>query len=130
MARATITRGGGAGAKESASAALIAEAAAEVVVNTPNGLAITLKKPGVLAPFRLVKMLGETATNQTYMRMVLPFLFVVAIDGEPQPFPQSEREIEALITRLDEPGIAMVMMSVQEHWGEIDAEATKDAIKK
>lgn len=117
-----------------------------------NGKLITLAKPGALAQFRLVKLMGQTAQNTAYMQMILPLIYVIEIDdanGEgPQavPFPASEREVEALIMRLDEEGVTSVAMGVQKyfHGAVLDmnsgqlrtmsveemVEAQKDAIKK
>lgn len=109
---------------------LVKQAAGEYQITDARGRRITLKKPGVLGQFRLVKILGESAQNQVYVGMVLPLIFVSEIDGEPVHFPQSEREVDALIQRLDEDGITAVMNGVQEHFGQADPEADKTAIKK
>lgn len=119
----------------------------------PSGKRITLSRPGVLAQFRLVKMLGQAAQNQAYVQMVMPLLYVAEIDDAdgqgPQSlvFPNSERELEALIARLDEEGVAQVGMAVLKYYSGIVPdpkaeggarqmtpdemmEAQRDAIKK
>lgn len=106
-----------AAATETPSDALVKKAAAEVTIQTPNGFSVTLKRPGVLSSFRLVKMLGDAARNVVYMNMVLPFTYITAIDGRAVAAPNTEREIEALITRLDEEGVAAVMNAVSENFG-------------
>jgi hypothetical protein len=111
------------------SAQLIAKAIAEAVITDDRGRSIKLKKPGVLAQYRLIEILGETAKNQVYMGMVLPLIFVAEIDGEPVFQPSSKREVEALIQRLDEDGIAAVMAGVNAHFGASDPEADKAALK-
>lgn len=108
---------------------LIAKASAEQVVEDSTGRIITLRKPGVLAQYRLVEMLGETAKNQVYMGMVLPLLYVSAINDDKLPALSTKREVEALIQRLDEAGIEAVMKGVQEHFGAPDPEADKVALK-
>ena len=50
-----------AAATETPSESLVKKAAAEVTIETPNGFSVTLKRPGVLSSFRLVKMLGDAA---------------------------------------------------------------------
>jgi hypothetical protein len=101
------------------------------VVTDAKGRAITLTKPGPLAQFRLVRMLpADVAENRAYVMMVLPLLFVTAIDGDGVPPPQTERQIEALIQRLDEGGLAAVISGVQEKWGSQDPEAAAGEIKK
>lgn|GEM_PF-1005397 len=87
-----------------------------------RGRVITLGKPGVLAQFRLTKMLGPLAANHTYMQMILPLLYIKSIDdgdGEgahPIGFPQTDREVEALIQRLDEEGVGNVCLAVTKHF--------------
>ncbi len=108
---------------------LIAKAAAEQVVEDSTGRIITLRKPGVLAQYRLVELLGDAAKNQVYMGMVLPLLYVTGINDDKLKAPSTKREIEALIQRLDESGIEAVMKGVQEHFGAPDPEADKAALK-
>jgi len=109
---------------------IVQQANAEVTVSDERGRVIKLKKPGVLAQFRLIEALGETAKNEVYMGMVLPLIFVTSIDDDPVYQPASKREVEALIQRLDEDGIAAVLQGVQENFGKTDPEADKAAVKK
>lgn len=109
---------------------LIAQAASEVVVTDSDGRSITLKKPGILAQFRMVKMLGDSAKNQVYVGMVLPLLYVTAIDGDAVLQPNTERELEALISRLDDAGVTAVMEAVNEHFGASNPEEAQEEIKK
>lgn len=116
---------------ETPSEQLVKDALKEVVVPDRRGRKIKLAKPSTLAQFRLVKVLGgEAAANQVYMGMILPLIFVTAIDDDPVYFPNNEREVDALIQRLDEDGIAAVAIGVQENWGEANTEADKTALKK
>ena len=108
---------------------IIAKANAEEVVTDPNGRAIKLKKPGVLAQFRLVEALGDTAQNAVYMGMVMPLIFVAEIDGDPVFPPNTKREVEALIQRLDTEGVNFVAQTVQEKFGQTDPEQDKAALK-
>jgi hypothetical protein len=110
---------------------LIAKAASIVTLEPDaRGRIITLAKPGVLAQYRIVEVLGDSAANQVYMGMVLPLLFVTAIDGDPIFAPKSKLEVEALIQRLDEDGIDAVMKGVTEHYGAPDPEADRVALEK
>jgi hypothetical protein len=108
---------------------LVKEAARVITIETPNGLSVTLRKPGVLSQFRLAKILGEAARNQVYFGMVTPIIFVTSINGAAVNFPNSEREIEATIQRLDEDGVVAVMNAVSEHFGAETADAQKEAVK-
>jgi hypothetical protein len=96
---------------------LMSDAAAEHVVVDKTGRQITLKKPGLLAQYRLVKMVGgEAASNAVYMNMILPVTFVVAIDGLPVPAPATQSALEALIQRLDEHGLEACVEGLKRHW--------------
>lgn len=114
---------------ESPSALAVAKAAAEHIIADSRGRKIKLKKPGVLAQFRLIEALGDSAKNEVYMGMVLPLIFVVEIDGDAVSMPNTKREVEALIQRLDEDGISAVSVGVHEHFGKSDPEKDKQALK-
>ena len=112
-------------------AQLIARAAAEVILTDAKGRKITLKKPGILAQYRIVDMLGDSAQNQAYMRMVLPLIYVSAIDGEYAPLPATKLQLEALIQGLGEEGVDAVMKGISENFGaSSDPEGDKSSIKK
>jgi len=109
---------------------VLASTSTEITVTDAKGRAIGLKKPGVLAQYRLVEMVGESAKNEVYMGMILPLIYVTTIDGDPVCLGKKS-ELEALIQRLEEAGIGAVMAGVQEHFGVLpDPEATKAALKK
>lgn len=109
---------------------LIQAAQAEVSVTDRRGRVIRLRKPGVLAQYRLIDVLGESAKNEVYMGMVLPLIFVTAIHDELIAMPSSKAQVEALISQLDEEGIAAVMQGVQDHFSQADPKQEKAAIKK
>ena len=109
---------------------VIAKASAEVAVTDARGRTIRLKKPGVLAQYRLIEILGESAKNEVYVGMVLPLIYVCEIDGDQVAQPNTKREVDGLIQRLDEDGIAAVMNGVQSHFGSVDPEADQAALKK
>jgi len=89
----------------------------EVRVKDSRGRMITLKKPSVLSQYRIVEVVGDSAANEPYMAMILPLIFVTALDDDLIPLPHSKLQLEALIQRLDEDGIAAVMQGVREHFG-------------
>jgi hypothetical protein len=110
---------------------VVRAATEEFSVTDARGRVITLKKPGVLAQYRLVEAMGsEAARNEVYMGMVLPIIFVTSIDGLHVPSPTNKAQIEGLIVRLDDDGIAAVAAGVQEHFGAQDPEADREALKK
>lgn len=108
----------------------VQKAIAEHTVTDSTGRAIKIKKPGVLAQFRLVEALGEAAKNQVYTGMVLPLIYVTAIGDLPIFQPTSKMQIEALIQQLDEHGVDAVMQGVEKHFGATDPDADKAALKK
>lgn len=108
---------------------LIKKADATVVVTLGDGRNVTLKKPGVLSQFRLIRMLGDAAKNQVYVSMVLPFTYITAIDGKLVNAPNTEREIEALITRLGDEGVDVVMHGVADNFGAQSPEAVQEEVK-
>lgn len=115
--------------KQTPSEQLIAKASQEVEVVDAKGRKILLRKPGVLAQFRLVEALGDSAKNQTYVAMVLPLIFVASIDGVFVPPLEKKAHVEALISRLDDDGISAVMEAVQGNFAATDPEAAKEELK-
>lgn len=103
---------GGAPPADSASpsAQLVQQALKEEIVEDAKGRKLLLRKPSVLAQFRIVQAVGpEVAANSTYMQMVNPLIYLGSVDGEAVPLPMSLREVEALIQRLDDDGLNTVM---------------------
>jgi hypothetical protein len=94
---------------ESPSAQLVKQALKEEVVVDERGRKLTMRKPGVLAQYRLAEALGELASNQTYMQMCNPLMYLAAIDGDPVVLPSSKLQVEALIQQLDDDGLAAAM---------------------
>lgn len=89
---------------------LVAAALKPETVTDAKGRAILVRKPSVLAQFRIVQAVGpDLAANHTYMQMVNPLIYVGEIDGDPVALPNSLREVEALIMRLGEEGLDAVM---------------------
>ena len=84
-------------------------------VTDSRGRVFKLKKLNILSESRLVRMLGQEAvTNQVYMNAyVLPAVMVSEIDGEAVFTPNTQREMEALIQRLDNDGIGAVLEYLQ-----------------
>lgn len=109
MAKVEIEPGAGPPADESPSAELIRKAMQDEVITDERGRALKMRKPSVLAQYRLIEALGELASNQTYMQMVNPLLYLGEIDGAQVFLPKNKKEVEALIQRLDDEGLAAVM---------------------
>ncbi len=102
----------------------------EITVETADGKKIAVKRPGVLAQYRLVAALGELADNRTYLAMCLPVIYVAAIDGDPVLQPNTRREVEGLIQRLGETGMSAVVDAIGEHFTAPNDSEVIDAAKK
>lgn len=85
---------------------LVRQANAETTVTDDRGRKLTFKRPGPLAQFQIVEAMGDAATNGTLMQMVNPLIYVVAIDGEPVFLPAKRSEVDALILKLGDEGLA------------------------
>lgn len=123
MAKATITR--------TPTEQLVAAAQSTVEVKDSTGRTITLKKPPVLAQYQIIKALGgEVSQNQVYVGMVLPLLYVAAIDGVAVNPLRTDLQVDALIQRLEEEGIAAVIAGVQAHFSRTADPAEEKAALK
>lgn len=91
-----------------------------VFVTSEAGKSIGIKRPHVLSQYRLVEAVGDASELRVYLQMCIPLLWVVSIDGIDVPQPNTKREIEGLIGRLDEDGIAAVTKGIEEHFSKKD----------
>jgi hypothetical protein len=111
----------------------VREALRETCVTDKLGRRITLTRPPMLAQFRLIEVIGKEdpalASVPTYMQVVLPLIYVSAIDGDPVFFPARKVELDALIQRLDEDGVDAVVKGVIEHFGNARPEAQRTNVK-
>lgn len=107
---------------------LVDKAKAEVETTDARGRVMVLRKPGMLAQYRLVEMLGDSAANQTYMAMVLPLLYLASIDGRPIVL-SSKRELDALIAQLEEEGIEALMRAMEGNFGAPSPDEDKAKLK-
>ena len=101
----------------------------EVKISLSTGKTVTLKRPNVLSQYRLVDALGDSAENRVYLGMCVPLLYVTAIDNDPVIQPRTKREIEGLIQRLDDEGLAAISKVISENFtttaGEVEGSAKK-----
>lgn len=84
------------------------------LVTDSKGRVLKVVEPDVLAESRLMRMVGaEAALNPAYMRLyVIPAVSVVEIDAEEMPFPMTQREVDAAISRLGHEGIDAVVAHI------------------
>ena len=89
------------------SSRIIAAAIAETMVRDAAGRELSLRRMGALDRLRLFKAVGpQLAQNAPYLGMAMLAASVSAIDGVPVPPPVTEGQVEALVSRLGDAGIA------------------------
>ncbi|HEX4261015.1 MAG TPA: hypothetical protein VHY76_07925 [Acetobacteraceae bacterium] len=102
---------------------IVAAATAPVEVEAADGRRLSLRRPDALDRLRLFKAVGpELAQNLPYLGLATLAFAVVEIDDVPVPQPVCEAQIESLVTRLGDAGLAAVAagLSAQAESGEID----------
>ncbi len=88
---------------------IVSQAAATWAVTDADGRRITLRRLTALGKLRLFKAAGPTLShNQYWLGMATLACSVHAIDDVPVPMPTNEPQIEALVGRLGDAGIAAV----------------------
>ena len=88
---------------------IVAEAAAGLTVTDAGGHRLQFRRPGALDRLRLFKALGPVLSgNDRYVGYAMLAFCVMSIDDVPVPAPASEAQIEALVARLGDAGLAAV----------------------
>ncbi len=86
----------------------------EQVITDKSGRRLTLRKFGVLETLRLFKALGpELSLNRPYLGYAKVASSVSMIDDVPVPAPLSEADVEAVLARLGDDGLAAVSESMK-----------------
>ena len=97
------------------SARLVAAAQAAPEAVDRQGRRLALRRLTALDKLRLFKAAGPVlAQNQPWLGMAVLACSVCAIDDVPVPAPGSEGQIEALVQRLGDDGIAAVAAALSE----------------
>jgi hypothetical protein len=117
---------GGAKVTLNPSEEVIKVANAETTCTDARGRLITIAEPNFLAQFRLTEAVGASSSNEAYMNMVRPLLYVKSIDGERVSPMSSKREVEALIQKLGADGYSALAESLVNQFASNDAEASQD----
>jgi hypothetical protein len=95
-------------------ASIVAAAAITENVTDSDGRRLTVRRLTALDRLRLFKAAGPLlAQNQPWLGMALIAYSVAAIDDVPFPPPCHESQIEAMIGRLGDVGIAVVAEALQ-----------------
>jgi hypothetical protein len=109
---------------DSPSARLVAAQAAPVVTDG-RGRVLTLRRLTALDKLRLFKAAGPVlAQNQPWLGMAVLACSVAAVDDVPVPPPIIEGQVEALVARLGDDGLAAVAAALDDgtealHAGEL-----------
>ena len=102
-----------------------AEAAAEVM--DADGRRLALRRLTALDKLRLFKAAGPLlAQNQMWLGMAVLACSVAAIDDVPVPQPANEAQIEALVARLGDGGIAAVSAALGGPGESVDVAVAKN----
>lgn len=98
----------------SPSARIVAAAEEQVVATDADGRTLLLRRMNALDRLRLFKAAGPVLSqNQYWLGMASLACSVVAIDGVPIPAPTNEQQIEGVVLRLGDAGIAAVAAAMQ-----------------
>jgi hypothetical protein len=94
---------------ETPSSRVVAAAQAAPTVTDDRGRVLVLRRLTALDKLRLFKAAGPIlAQNQPWLGMAVLACSVVAIDDVPVPAPATEHQIEALVSRLGDDGLAVI----------------------
>ena len=97
------------GMADGPAARIVAAAQATQDVTDAAGRVPTVRRPGALDRLRLFKAAGAVlAGNPAWLGLATIAASVVALDGVPLPFPTTEGQVEAVVQRLGDHGIAAV----------------------
>ncbi|MDE2000187.1 MAG: hypothetical protein KGI52_14810 [Burkholderiales bacterium] len=98
-----------------------------VTLHDADSRKLLLREIGVLEESRLVRAMGDSATNPAYMGgYVIPACMVAKIDDTDLPMPRTEREVEAAISQVGRHGLEAVLTHLQSR----SAQSAEDDLKK
>jgi len=102
--------------------ALLAASDSVLTTRDSGGRVFTVRRLGALDRLRLFKAIGaELAENAPYLGMAMLAVSVSAIDSVPVPPPVTEAQLEALVQRLGDDGIAAVAECLTDNGGGSEA---------
>jgi hypothetical protein len=89
------------------SSRIVAASLVQTMVRDGEGRELALRRMTALDRLRLFKAVGpQLAQNTPYLGMAMLAASVCSIDGVPVPPPVTEGQVEALVSRLGDSGIA------------------------
>ena len=97
------------------------------VVTDAQGRKLSLRRLDALDKLRLFKAVGPAlAQNEPYLGMALLACSVTAIDNLPCPMPTNEAQIEHLIQRLGDFGLAAVAQGLRPETTTVSLDVAKN----
>ena len=115
---------------ETPSQSIVKAANRVVMAKDGRGRNIGVRMIGALDRMRMFEVVGaENARNEPYMIYAAAAFHVASIDGESVMRPGTKNQLEALIQRLDEDGVAAVLGTLQEQFAPPEADSSADALK-
>ncbi len=110
------------------SASILAAAAVTESVTDSDGRKFIIRRLTALDRLRLFKAAGPLlAQNQPWLGMAFIAASVAAIDDVPVPAPSNEIQIEAMIGRLGDSGVAAIARALQRNSEPAPAQVVENA---
>ena len=109
---------------------IITEENKVIVVDDARKRKIGIRKVNMSMRRRLFKALSaENQAKPQYLGIAMLAICVTEIDGDPVSFPTTELQVDFLIDRLEDDGIAAVALGLQKHFGigKTDEELAEEA---
>jgi hypothetical protein len=107
---------------------IVSAATTGPVVIDAIGRHLSLRRLTALDKLRMFKAAGPIlAQNQPWLGMAMLACSVAAIDDVPVPPPVNEQQVEAMVARLGDAGIAAVAEALDPESGPLQAEAVAAA---
>lgn len=119
MAKATMRAVDTSAAEADTPSESVVKSATEIkYITDTRGRKLGVQKPRALLRYRLLKILGaESAKNEPLLGNAMLAFLVHDINGDQLPPINSERQLEAMIDRLDDDGLAAVAQCLTEKFG-------------
>ncbi len=107
---------------------IVAAAETATTITDALGRKLVLRRIGALEKLRLFKAVGpQLGQNEPYLAMALLACAVAAIDDLPLPAPANEGQIEMIVQKLGDEGLAAVAGAFQA--AQADKRANQDSAK-
>ena len=99
----------------SPSARIIAQSSNTLSVVDADGRSLVVHRLSALDRLRLYRLIGPSlGTNAPYLGLATVAVSVCSIDGVPMPPPVTEAQLEALVARLGDAGIAAASAAMRQ----------------